>query len=155
MGYETRMYVVAPWSSGSKTSEELAQIDLSNCSCGGGAVINLINKYTKIAKEEGQTEAVELLRKVANLSFSYSGFEQEIANKKTILKLADDIEDGHIIRDCYHEPLPKIPAKEFLDALEEDYKQEKYRRLKWAIDLLKSIMETFTERALFVVTYGH
>jgi hypothetical protein len=76
-------------------------------------------------------------------------------SSKEIGKLADDIEDGYITKDPYGSYLGMFDVDEVIEALEEELKTDDYRRFKWALTLLKTIKETWTEGNLKVVTYGH
>jgi hypothetical protein len=177
MGYETRIHVVALYGHGIglhdniETGEELASIDL--CKCGyEGAVADLIAKSHKDAKEakikfglwartpDRNDEAVEILRQLAEDATS-SKTEGSIEDRTTranfLTELSNHIEDSAITEDKYGDNLGVIDIDDFIAALEEDYEKEEYRRFKWAIDLLKSIKESYKDikRDVKVITYGH
>lgn len=163
MGYETKMYVVRKWDFCDPPSgEELASIDL--CKCGSGAVGTLIANHTHKAKKgekppftlyarnpDRQDEAVEILREAVEKDI---GFECWHDTTEALEKLSNHIEDGTISEDKYGSFLGIIDVDDMIAALEKDYKEEGYRRFKWALDLLKSIKETWSED-LTIITYGH
>lgn len=182
MGYETRIYVVSMYGEGIglhnniQTAEEIASIELSKCGY-EGRVAKLIEKSHKDANEadvkfalyarnpERQREAVEVLRDLAESvtspkteseTWGEGTIEQRTERAEFLTQLSNEIEDGTITTDCYGDHLGVIPIDEFIAALEEDYKEQKYRRFKWAINLLKTIKSTYDgDREVNVITYGH
>lgn len=55
--------------------------------------------------------------------------------------------------DCYGDELRPVPISQVLAALEEDCEREDYRRLRWARDLLRSMVGD--EEGLQVLVAGH
>jgi hypothetical protein len=104
--------------------------------------------------------SVEILRQLAEDATS-SKTEGSIEDRTTranfLTELSNHIEDSAITEDKYGDNLGVIDIDDFIAALEEDYEKEEYRRFKWAIDLLKSIKESYKDikRDVKVITYGH
>lgn len=172
MGYETRIHVLYgvdhPWTYDGKpvvTGVEIASIDL--CKCGNGAVSRVIadckidvnehpehplyGLYTRTCDKN--QEYVELLRNFLEHEKFGEILEANNYTKEQFQKLTNNIEDGIISRDCYHDNIVCVPGVRFLKALKEDYDMEKYRRYEMAIAMLESILKHFPDAKVF--TYGH
>lgn len=65
--------------------------------------------------------------------------------------------DGNtkIYEDEYGKELVKLSIKDVYNILLDCYKTTNYKRFKWAISLLKSILETNNSDIIYVIPYGH
>ncbi len=64
--------------------------------------------------------------------------------------------DTPITKDCYDQYFKPIPIADAITALEKDVKKFDYRRLKWALALLKAMQADSTEREnLSVILWGY
>lgn len=160
MGYETKIYIVQPYTHGNdkyQYGQEIASLDL----CKVGYEGNLSGLISRTKKYDGlpwalwarnpdrQQEAVEYIRGSLDL---LDGKE----HKDAIQQLSNDIEDGVVTDDMYGEQLGCIPIKEFIAALKQELEIEDYRRYRMALALCEAAVAGFEgERELVVLTFGH
>lgn len=66
-------------------------------------------------------------------------------------------DDGNtlISVDRYDDKLVRISGKEVLETIRKELKEDPYRRLKIALGLLETILESFKEDQIYCYFYGH
>lgn len=76
---------------------------------------------------------------------------------KEISKLSNELEDGMIVSDSYGDYLGIIDVDDFLAALKQELLVEDYRRYRWAVQLLESVITDWPnyKEDLKIITYGH
>jgi len=140
MGYEVKMFIVRR----RKDQDDgwchvLGMVDLSKPGP-NSSVVSLVQEYQAVSKS----------------------FEQD---KRPFIYESLGENENEISEDKYGDPLALIPAREFMDALEEDNKKcqaadgHTYRRFDMAIALLGSVFKCQGWQGaldtIFVLTYGH
>lgn len=85
-----------------------------------------------------------------------SEFSQEI--DENVYPFIFEEGDIQIKEDKYGDKLIPVPLEEVLIALKDDNKRGNYRRFKWAIAMIESILDGYTDRTqcdLVALHYGH
>jgi hypothetical protein len=166
MGLETRMYIVLrhlhlEGEDIPMCGEEVAMIDLRKLGYESPLAL-LFDKNIKKAVEEEkppfalyarnperQEEGIQILREWV---------AEDPRQSPYLNKLIGHLEDGQYWTDKYGQFLGVHNADEVIAALEESIKTDNYRRLKWALVLLKQIRDSLDEydlARLCVVTYNY
>lgn len=149
MGYEIEL--IAGEIGTTKTFIEIARVDLSKI--GNGPLSKLIS-YAK-GKETPDFNDWRFLKDVKGSHLDLDPLTSEIFDVGMSYSNVDIWQgDEKIIEDPYGDPLPAIPVKQILAAINEELKIERYRRFELAKVLLEELSSSKWDN-IFIVPYGH